>query len=138
MQKRERMSWEDWMCFAWRPLFLVAAIHTSPLEDISAGADFFLTRILARIAVPFFFMVTGQFVLGGFGVASHVKKLALMYGGAVLLYLPIGIYAGHYEDIGIWGLLRMLLVDGTFYHLWYFSRMYSGNRCGVPASAHAA
>ncbi len=99
---------------------LVAAIHTSPLEDISAGADFFLTRILARIAVPFFFMVTGQFVLGGFGVASHVKKLALMYGGAVLLYLPIGIYAGHYEDIGIWGLLRMLLVDGTFYHLWYF------------------
>ena len=64
--------------------------------------------------------MTGQFVLGGFGVASHVKKLALMYGGAVLLYLPIGIYAGHYEDIGIWGLLRMLLVDGTFYHLWYF------------------
>ena len=42
---------------------LVIAIHTSPLESYSADADFFLTRILARAAVPFFFMVTGQFVL---------------------------------------------------------------------------
>ena len=33
---------------------LVVAIHTSPLADVSAGADFFLTRILARTAVPFF------------------------------------------------------------------------------------
>lgn len=42
---------------------LVVAIHTSPLTCISAEADFFLTRILARVAVPFFLMVTGQFVL---------------------------------------------------------------------------
>lgn len=42
---------------------LVVAIHTSPLTFISAEADFFLTRILARVAVPFFLMVTGQFVL---------------------------------------------------------------------------
>lgn len=41
---------------------LVAAIHTSPLASVSEGADFFLTRVLARIAVPFFLMVTGQFV----------------------------------------------------------------------------
>lgn len=43
---------------------LVVAIHTSPLGSISPGGDFFLTRVLARVAVPFFFLVTGQFVLG--------------------------------------------------------------------------
>ena len=42
---------------------LVVAIHTSPLSSFSAEGDFFLTRVLARTAVPFFFMVTGQFVL---------------------------------------------------------------------------
>ena len=43
---------------------LVVAIHTSPLSSISEDADFFVTRVLARIAVPFFFMITGHYVLG--------------------------------------------------------------------------
>ena len=33
---------------------LVICIHTSPLSTFSVDADFFLTRIVARIAVPFF------------------------------------------------------------------------------------
>ena len=99
---------------------LVVAIHTSPLADVSAGADFFLTRILARTAVPFFLMVTGQFVLGKKGIWRHVKKLLLLYAGTILLYLPIGIYAGHFEEVGPCHVLKMLVFDGTFYHLWYF------------------
>ena len=51
----------DWFRIA--AAFLVTAIHISPLEDISAQGDLVLTRILARVAVPFFFMVTGYFVL---------------------------------------------------------------------------
>lgn len=43
--------------------FLVIAIHTSPLTSFSAEADFVLTRIMARTAVPFFLMVTGYFLL---------------------------------------------------------------------------
>ena len=42
---------------------LVVAIHTSPLTSINGEADFFFTRVLARIAVPFFLMVTGHFML---------------------------------------------------------------------------
>lgn len=107
---------------------LVVAIHTSPLTSVSEGADFFLTRILARIAVPFFFMVTGQFVASGLlkppgKVARYhkfLKKTALLYAFSILLYLPIGVYAGHYEDMTFSAGLRMLLFDGTFYHLWYF------------------
>lgn len=33
---------------------LVVAIHTSPLTCLSPKADFLLTRVLARVAVPFF------------------------------------------------------------------------------------
>lgn len=108
---------------------LVIAIHTSPLASFSPEADFFLTRILARVAVPFFFMVTGQFVLpdiisrkkGSTGrLVRYLKKTALLYGIAICIYLPLGIYAGHYKKMTVGTLLKMLLFDGTFYHLWYF------------------
>lgn len=127
---------------------LVIAIHTSPLADFSAAADFFLTRILARIAVPFFFMVTGQFVLSEYLYTSgqsrknrrslqsccvtsektqvsakllrYIGKTAALYGISAALYLPLGIYAGHYRDLDALSVLRLLVFDGTFYHLWYF------------------
>ena len=38
---------------------LVAAIHTSPLTTYTALGDFYLTRVLGRVAVPFFLMVSG-------------------------------------------------------------------------------
>nr|WP_304970614.1 alanine racemase [uncultured Acetatifactor sp.] len=119
---------------------LVIAIHTSPLTSFHEGADFFLTRVLARVAVPFFFMVTGQFVAAGFlpsGEASaspkgmnrfrkYLVKTSLLYLFCIILYLPIGIYAGHYKDLTVGAALRMLFFDGTFYHLWYFPACISG------------
>lgn len=44
---------------------LVAAIHISPLASYNELADMALTKIAARTAVPFFFMTTGFFLLGG-------------------------------------------------------------------------
>ena len=38
---------------------LVVCIHTSPLASLNADADFWLTRVLARVGVPFFFLVSG-------------------------------------------------------------------------------
>lgn len=105
---------------------LVVAIHTSPLAELAPLGDFFLTRVLGRLAVPFFFMVTGHFVLGPVlagragQVWRQIQKLLLLYAAAILLYLPIGLYAGHYQQLGPLGLLRLVLFDGTFYHLWYF------------------
>lgn len=108
---------------------LVAAIHTSPLTCISAEADFFLTRILARVAVPFFLMVTGQFVLprilesgvrAGRRLLRYLVRTGMLYLACILLYLPLGIYAGHYKELTAAKVLRMLVWDGTFYHLWYF------------------
>lgn len=99
---------------------LVIAIHTSPLASFTAGGDFFLTRILARLAVPFFFMLTGQFSTAPDRLMGFLKKMGLLYFFSSLLYLPLGIYAGHYDKLTPTGLLRMFFFDGTFYHLWYF------------------
>ena len=114
---------------------LVVAIHISPLSGYSAAGDFFFTRVLARVAVPFFFMVTGQFILfpylfqkdTAFSIMEKaVRKILLLYGIAILLYLPIGFYAGQYEGLTLGAALRALIFDGTFYHLWYFPACATG------------
>ena len=54
--KPARTDWFRVVCAV-----LVVTIHTSPLETVSPDADWLLTRVIARIAVPFFFMATGYF-----------------------------------------------------------------------------
>lgn len=43
--------------------FLIIAIHISPFYKINSEFDFFFTRILCRIAVPLFLMITGYYIL---------------------------------------------------------------------------
>ena len=77
---------------------LVIAIHTGPLLSLNGEANYLLTDILARIAVPFFFSVSGWFLVprllreGRAALIPFVKKLLLLYGAAVLLYLPLNLY----------------------------------------------
>lgn len=114
--------------------FLVVAIHIGPFGLISENADLAFTYILGRIAVPFFFMVTGYFVLGKYvleiepllKIKQYLLKILKIYAGSAVLYLPIGIYAGNYSSLGFYDIIRMLLFDGTFYHLWYFSASIIG------------
>lgn len=111
--------------------FLVVSIHTSVLTSFSEGADFWFTRILARTAVPFFIMVTGFFLLPKSARAPGVviptlKKLLLLYGGSMILYLPLNFYGHQFEDLTAAGFLQKLIFDGTFYHLWYFPAIIEG------------
>ena len=105
---------------------LVVAVHTSPLTTYSVLGDFWLTRVLGRVAVPFFLMVTGHFLAenGWRNTWTFWKKTALLYGLCILLYLPLNLYAGQLDG----DFLRLLVTDGTFYHLWYFP----GVLLGVP------
>lgn len=111
--------------------FMIVAIHTAPFTAISEKADFIITYCLFRVGVPFFFMVTGFFVLsacreGGRGrLWRYLGKIAGIYLTATVLYLPLNLYAGkRIESIG--ELFRVLLFDGTFYHLWYLPAVIIG------------
>lgn len=115
--------------------FLVVAIHTSPLSDISETADFILTRVISRVAVPFFFMVSGFFLFSkrqdgkqSFSkLETFIKKTAILYFIAALLYLPLNFYTGVVKD---WtylpNLMKDIVFDGTFYHLWYLPAAIMG------------
>ena len=94
---------------------LVVTIHTSPLASVSPLADFWLTRVLARLAVPFFLMVSGYFLAKNAwrGLGKFWKRTALVYLAAAALYLPLNFYAG--DSPAAW--LRSLVREGTFYHL---------------------
>lgn len=111
--------------------FLVVAIHTSPLLTFTESGDFFMTRILARIAVPFFFMVSGFFVLKGENtdrtVRKFMKKTAALYGISILLYLPLNLYTHYFQMEDFFkNLLKDIFFDGTFYHLWYLPAAIEG------------
>lgn len=108
---------------------LVIAIHTAPLLVFGALPDFLFTQVAARVAVPFFLAATGYFVLAplckktpgaGGGVFSFCKKTAAVYAAAILLYLPVNLYAGHFGGENPFREFVLgVLVNGTMYHLWY-------------------
>lgn len=115
----------DW--FRLPAALLVTAIHTSPLSSFSPQADFWLTRVLARIAVPFFFMVSGFFLPDSFAkLRKQEKKLFFLYALSIVLYLPLNLYAGQLSGITAGAFLKQLFFDGTFYHLWYLPAVMEG------------
>ena len=110
---------------------LVVAIHTGPLLSVSPLANDLLTDIWGRIAVPFFFAVSGWFLVprlrreGAAALGSFLKKTLLLYLLSALLYLPLNLYNHTLQDSGA-SLLRDIFFNGTFYHLWYFPALALG------------
>lgn len=120
-------------CFRFAAALLIIAIHTSPLASFNETADFILTRIIARVAVPFFLMTSGFFLISRYTrnadrLISFIKSTALIYGAAILIYIPVNIYNGYFRmDNLIPNIIKDIVFDGTMYHLWY-----------LPASAIGA
>jgi len=108
---------------------LIVGIHTYPLSSINENLNFFVVNVVSRIAVPFFLMVTGYFLMPQYlskersstePLLNFIKKTGLFYAIATVLYLPISIYAGYYSNGSITAtIFRNIIFDGTFYHLWY-------------------
>lgn len=105
--------------------FLIIAIHTSPLSSFSETGDFILTRIAARVGVPFFFMTSGFFLISGYTyhadkLRAFVKKTALIYVICIAVYIPVNIYNGYFSmDNLLPNIMKDIFFDGTMYHLWY-------------------
>ena len=105
--------------------FFIIAIHTSPLLSFSETGDFMLTRIVARVAVPFFFMTSGFFLITRYHknidkLKSFIKKTGIAYGVAIIIYIPFNIYNGYFKmDNLLPNIIKDIFFDGTMYHLWY-------------------
>ena len=111
--------------------FLVVAVHISPFAKISLEFDFFFTRILGRIAVPLFLIITGYYILDKALkdkqiLTEYTKKILKIYLLCIILYLPINIYMGSFKNIDIILIIKDVFINGTFYHLWYFPALIVG------------
>ncbi len=111
--------------------FLIVAIHISPFAEISPEFNFFITRILGRIAVPLFLMITGYYVLDKSldnveKLKDYTKKTLKMYLFCIILYIPINIYMGNFSNIDFIQIIKDILINGTLYHLWYFPALILG------------
>lgn len=106
--------------------FLIIAIHTSPFLSINETADFIIVHIIARVAVPFFFIVTGYFLYlsmekgNKLSVRRTLNKLIGIYLFGIILYLPLNLYGNYFNQTNLpFQVIKDLIFDGTFYHLWY-------------------
>lgn len=123
MTKNESYSGIDYFRFI--AALLIVAIHTSPLSSFSETGNFIFTRIVSRVAVPFFFMTSGFFLISRYTcnaekLEAFIKKTTLIYGVAILLYIPINVYNGYFKmDNLLPNIIKDIVFDGTLYHLWY-------------------
>lgn len=113
---------------------MVAAIHIAPFSTWNRVGDVLFTYCLGRIAVPFFLMTTGFFVLAPYAksgfrdkrrLVRFLRQNTLLYLAATLFYFPINWYAGNLPK-NVLEFFKALLFDGTFYHLWYFPAVILG------------
>ncbi|REE88538.1 serine/alanine racemase [Paenibacillus taihuensis] len=124
----------DWLKFI--AALLVVANHTSPLKSFSATADFLVSNLLTRIAVPIFFMtagfllfrrLTGDPSTDRMALRSYLLKILKLYTIAIVLYLPLNLYMGYFHDSwSPYSFLKDIVFDGTFYHLWYLPALLIG------------
>ena len=106
---------------------MVIAVHTGPLGSVSQTADTVVTYIICRLAVPFFFLASGFFLVRAAGresgarpLAAFLRKTLLLDLAAIAAFLPLNVYSGYFrqEHLAV-NLLRDLAFNGTLYHLWY-------------------
>lgn len=109
----------------------VVAIHVYPFTFLGEEIDYMITRVFFRIAVPFFLMITGYYLLpeslkNKKKLLIYTQKISLLYFISILIYLPLMFYNGYFKQNHIFSFLQDIFIDGTFYHLWYFPALLLG------------
>lgn len=110
----------------------VVAIHIAPFAQINPTLDIVVTRIIGRLAVPFFFITTSFFLFqDGYPSVQRIQKtfkqLLQWYLIASIIYIPLMFYNDYFhQDYLFIELMKDIFIDGMFYHLWYFPAVMIG------------
>ena len=102
----------------WLLAYLILVIHFRPLSAFDPSVDFASAQVVARIAVPFYFMATGFFI--DYAQKDKVKawlknilRLTLIWS---MIYLPFRLSSYFSGQANI---LMDILHLGIHVHLWY-------------------
>lgn len=106
---------------------LVVIIHTNPISDIYRPLGAVICQVPTRIAVPFFFLVSGYYYIKALGNGkkiffSYIIRILRTYALWSVVYFIINFVAwGHRYPLSfITECLRSFFVSGSYYHFWFF------------------
>lgn len=104
--------------------FLVISLHTSIFASINLGLNSIVTKGISRIAVPFFFISTGYFMVRNINksgyIKNFVKKMSLIYLIIsvidILLIMP---YVSERLKGSFIDKIKFIFIGGITESLWY-------------------
>ena len=107
---------------------MIIAIHTAPFSDINEQLGYVFSQIIPRIAVPFFFAVSGYFYMsklenGNNYFFKYLKRLLGTYFiWSFFYYLMDYMTWGKYENFinFIKQCIYGFIITGSHYHFWFF------------------
>ena len=117
---------------------LVVTVHTAPLANSTVLGNFYLNHVIARIAVPLFFAMSGFLFFGSVVfengriaccAANHKQLLRAVWKNLCLYtiwsFLYLTIRLPEWYQTGWWGIaavkdwLHTFFLISSYYHLWY-------------------
>ncbi len=108
---------------------LIIVVHTHPIEDLNTQLGWFLSEVLPRIAVPFFFSVSGYYytkslTCGKKVFVNYIKGLLKTYVLWSLIYYTIALVKSIIAGRGILQFVKSCVIGffitGSHYHFWFF------------------
>lgn len=112
---------------------LVIMIHIHVWGNRENSIDFWLTNLVPRLAVPFFFMCTGYFLWEKYkaetlNIKRYLIKIIRLYIIWCIIYSPI-VFRDLYHNVdSLSGLVKYIvhiahyfIVVGFYHHLWYLN-----------------
>ncbi|WML25157.1 acyltransferase [Neobacillus sp. OS1-33] len=121
---------------------LVVIIHAPPLLSYNEIANFILVEIIARIAVPFFFVCAGYFFFNKINLKNgkvemnisrlknYILHLINLYIFWTLFYLiwwiPLWYHSGFLTLANIKGYVLSIFLTGSYFHMWYIVSLIYG------------
>lgn len=106
--------------------FMVVSLHVGSYDEFPPMIGDII-RLAGRWAVPFFFLVTGYFILSGSEkeILNKVNRLLKLFIVANFIYLPLFILK-HKGDTIFEVFSFKIIFYGTMFHLWYLSSSIFG------------
>lgn len=112
---------------------LVVLIHAAPLVEYEGYIGYVVNQGVTRIAVPFFFIVSGFFLYHTINKDKFMSwslKIVKMYVLWSIFYLPVSvIYLSTVSELSITQLIANRLMPNIlfgYYHLWFLPAMIMG------------
>ena len=110
---------------------MIVAIHIYPFSFINEDLDYIITRVIFRICVPLFLMITGYYIIKKSLkdikiLKNYTIKILKLYFISMIIFLPINIYNHYFTNNTLITIIKDILINGTFYHLWYFPALLLG------------